>query len=188
VLAGSVLAGTPGQLHLPFNNTIDGLLMNVVLGATRATSSSAPPSWFPVLVYAVLLVFVAAILAALRRLRRSGDPDGWISLGAVLLVLPMFQPYAWVHHWVIVLVAIGVAVRLVVLGALQRWAVAGLFLAYLLLLCLPSIKGFHPANPSLLSTLVSAFWIELMAAAFVCLTLGKRPANPTDIAVRQAAG
>ena len=62
---------------------------------------------------------VGLVAFLVLRLRRRVGPEPWLEIGIVLLALPLLQPFAWIHHWVVALVCIPVVGRLIVLGRLS---------------------------------------------------------------------
>ena len=164
-LLRSVGAGTP----FGSNQSIDGFLLRLVLPA-QDNPFQHPPGWITGLSLALRVGIVGLVAALVLRLRSRLTEPLWLEVSIVLLALPMLQPFAWVHHWVIALLAIPVGCRLVARSQLAPVAIAGLVAAVLF----GELAAVIPDQPEIL---VST-WLFSMLLAILCLGLGARDPDP----------
>jgi alpha-1,2-mannosyltransferase len=102
------------------NQSLNGVLLRLVRPDLSGLPIDSPGTGFQVAWLLGLGLLAVALIWGVRRIRLPEDERAWTEFGVIILVLPLFQPFAWPHHFAQAALVVPVAVRLVARRHLGR--------------------------------------------------------------------
>ena len=159
------------------NMSLNGFLLRLWRPELSGLPIEPLPAWFLASWYALEAAVAGLVLLALRRVRVAEPLKAWTEVAILLSVVPVLEPYAWYHHYVFLLPALVVGIRLARRGALDAWATAGLAVAYLLVTIafFIEVSAFGVGGSSMADHPVERFGVSLplLAALLVVAALAR---------------
>jgi alpha-1,2-mannosyltransferase len=115
------------------NMSLNGFLLRLWRPELSGLPIEPLPPWFLAVWYVLEAAVFGIVLLAIRRSRGAEPLRTWTQVAILLAVVPMLEPYAWYHHYVFLVPALVVGIRLARIGVIDAWAKGGLLVAYVVI-------------------------------------------------------